>query len=83
MGHALTIVPEAKDTIKIMQAAIKTNSCKRGFYTLWLDKQEKYMVACPVSVLTKDGNKLLYVYTIYTRHMPDYELKALKSNAQD
>ena len=72
-------ISKANVSIQIIKDAIKSNDCKRGFYTFWKDGQEKYMVVCPLAVPTKDGEKLYYVYTIYTRSMPDYYIKTLKN----
>lgn len=83
IGKNLSMIPEAKQTIKVMQAAVKDNACKRGFYINFLDQQNKYMVACPVQVATKDKEKLLYVYTVYTRNLASYQLKNLRSSTID
>lgn len=78
IGKKMGDMPEASVTIQTINNAIKSNDCKRGFYTFWKDKQEKYMVVCPLAVPTKNGEKLYYVYTMYTRSMPSYYLKSLK-----
>lgn len=69
-------------TLAIVKKSIDTESCTRGFYT-WIDNQEKYMVVCPLIGKTTDGNKLFYVYAMYTRSMPDYYLKTLKNSRLD
>lgn len=69
-------------TLAIVKKSIDTDSCTRGFYT-WIDNKEKYMVVCPLIGKTKDGYKLYYVYAMYTRSMPDYYLKTLKSSKLD
>ena len=66
---------------QIIIDAIKKDDCTRGFYT-WIDKQEKYMVACPIIGMTKNGDKLYYVYTMYTRSMPSYYIQTLKNSAK-
>lgn len=82
IGKKLTEVPHSAAAAKIIKAAIKSDTCKRGFY-IWIDKEEKYMVVCPIIGVTKDGNKLFYAYTMYTRSMPDYYLKTLKNSVQE
>jgi hypothetical protein len=69
-------------TLAIVKKSIDTDSCTRGFYT-WIDNKEKYMVVCPLIGKTTDGFKLFYVYAMYTRSMPDYYLKTLKSSKLD
>lgn len=79
IGKKFSDIPGANVSLQVIKDAIKSNDCKRGFYTFWKDKQEKYMVVCPLAVPTKDGEKLYYVYTMYTRSIPDYYLKTLKN----
>jgi len=70
------------DVLILMNKAIKQDTCVRGFY-FWIDKQEKYMVACPIIGKTKDGYKLYYAYTMYTRSIPDYYIKTLKNSVME
>ena len=81
LGIKLTSLKET-DALNLVKKAINKNQCVRGFYT-WIDDQEKYMVICPLIGKTKDGHKLYYAYTMYTRSMPEYYLKTLKNSELD
>lgn len=70
------------DGLRIFKKAMQHDTCVRGFY-YWIDKQEKYMVICPIIGQTSDGYKLFYAYTMYTRSMPDYYIETLKNSALD
>lgn len=77
LGKKLSDVKYASPALRIINNSIKTNSCARGFY-MWIDNEEKYMVVCPIIGKTKDGKKLYYSYTMYSRSMPAHYLKTLK-----
>lgn len=72
----------APTALAIVNKAIKGETCSRGFYT-WIDKQEKYMVVCPLIGHTKDNHKLYYAYTMYIRSMPSYYIETLKNSVQE
>ena len=80
IGKKMSVID--KDVSSLMEKSIKRDTCVRGFY-IWIDKQEKYMVACPIIGKTKDGYKLYYGYTMYTRSIPDYYIKTLKNSVLD
>lgn len=71
-----------KDVVNLVQTAIRKDTCTRGFY-IWIDNQEKYLVASPMVGKTADGYKLYYIYTMYTRSMPEYYLRTLKESVQE
>ena len=83
VGKKFSDISNATVSIQIIKDAIKSNDCKHGFYTFWKDQKEKYMVVCPLSILTKDGEKLYYVYTMYAQSIPDFYLKTLKNAEKD
>ena len=68
-----------QEVLAVMQKAIQRDTCVRSFY-IWIDKEEKYMVVCPLIGETSDGYKLFYAYTMYTRSIPDYYMKTLKES---
>jgi|GEM_PF-5766975 len=82
LGKKLSTIKDTKDALRIIKKAINKDTCTRGFY-IWTDKEEKYMVVCPLIGKTKDGHKIFYVYTMYSRSMPDYYIKTLKSSHLD
>ena len=79
VGKKLSTLKDGEQALRIIQKAIDGNQCARGFY-VWIDQQEKYLVACPLVGTTTDGHKLYYAYTMHTRSMPEYYVKTLKNS---